>query len=109
MGDVWDWVGGIIGISLIGGRLEVEDIQYRLVQEVSKILEIGLIGGVVTLRDEVVNTVWETELVKLDADREVSEEESMLSKFCLRNVFQKVIFLNISFFWGITVNFTGKV
>ena len=47
-----DVIGEVIGISLIGGRSVVEDRDklYLLVEELSHILEVGLVGGVVTLR-----------------------------------------------------------
>ena len=38
-----------MGSSLIGDRLLVEDVLELIVEEVSKMLEIGLVGGIVTL------------------------------------------------------------
>ena len=51
IGDEWKPDGGVIGISFIGGRFILEDIIEIMVDEVSKMLEIGLVGGVVTLRE----------------------------------------------------------
>ena len=43
-------------------------------------LEIGLVGGVGTLRERFVKSVCEVELVKLGADGDVSDDESKLSE-----------------------------
>ena len=54
------WVmneSGVIGISLIGGRFLLKDVLELMVEDVSKMLEIGLVSCVVTLRGCVVRTV----------------------------------------------------
>ena len=50
MGDEREWDGGVKGISFIGGRFVLEDVLELTVEDVSKIVEIGLVSCVVTLR-----------------------------------------------------------
>ena len=51
IGDEWERDCGVIGNSVTEGRFVLEDVLELIVEEVSKMLEIGIVGGVVTLRE----------------------------------------------------------